>query len=81
MSFPRTLTVPLTGLINPVIVRSVVVFPHPEGPRKVKNSPSFTWILIFFNALKSPKHTSIFSSLIMAFSPLLGSIPMAYIQE
>ena len=36
MSSPLTLTVPLTGSMKPVMVRSVVVLPQPDGPRKVK---------------------------------------------
>ena len=35
-----TTTAPDAGSMNPVRVRRVVVFPQPEGPRKVKNSPS-----------------------------------------
>jgi hypothetical protein len=27
-------------VLNPAIILSRVVFPHPEGPRSVKNSPS-----------------------------------------
>ena len=37
---------PEEAFTRPVMVRRVVVFPQPEGPRKVKNSPSFTWILM-----------------------------------
>ena len=30
---------PLVGRSNPAIIRSVVVFPQPDGPSSVKNSP------------------------------------------
>src|SRR5690606_14842463 len=30
---------PDVGASNPAIMRSVVVFPHPLGPRSVRNSP------------------------------------------
>ena len=33
---------PSVGLSKPAIIRSVVVFPQPEGPRKVTNSPLLT---------------------------------------
>ena len=36
MSLPATYTLPSAGSMNPVMVRSVVVLPQPEGPRKVK---------------------------------------------
>ena len=35
MSLPFTITVPFAGSMKPVMVRSVVVLPQPEGPRKV----------------------------------------------
>ena len=41
-SLPRSSTVPSSGRSNPAITRSVVVFPEPEGPSMVKNSPR--WI-------------------------------------
>ena len=34
-------TFPLVGILNPTKVLSVVVFPQPDGPNIVKNSPSF----------------------------------------
>src|ERR687892_2487551 len=33
---------PPVGYSNPPIILSVVVFPHPDGPRREKNSPSST---------------------------------------
>src|SRR5579864_689924 len=33
---------PVVGATNPAIIRRVVVFPHPDGPSKVTNSPSRT---------------------------------------
>src|SRR5882672_2305777 len=42
MSFPSNSMVPESGVSSPAIILSVVVFPHPEGPRKPKNSPRST---------------------------------------
>ena len=38
MSFPSKMTFPLSGCSKPPMIRSVVVFPQPEGPRSVRNS-------------------------------------------
>ena len=45
MRFPSKKTSPSFGSTKPPIIRSVVVFPQPEGPRKVTNSLS--WISRF----------------------------------
>ena len=44
---------PPSMVLNPMIIRSSVVFPHPEGPSRVKNSPGLIsadspWITTFF---------------------------------
>src|SRR5689334_12628574 len=39
-SWPCSRTVPREGSSKPAIMRMVVVLPHPEGPRREKNSPS-----------------------------------------
>ena len=41
-SLPSTTTLPASGNSNPAVIRSVVVLPHPDGPRKVTISPSPT---------------------------------------
>src|SRR5688572_18108856 len=41
-SRPPTLTVPLLGRVNPAMRSRAVVFPQPDGPRSVTNSPSGT---------------------------------------
>jgi len=33
---------PEVGVTNPAIILSVVVFPQPDGPRSVRNSPALT---------------------------------------
>ena len=38
MSTPSKMTCPLSGVSKPPKIRSVVVFPHPDGPRSVINS-------------------------------------------
>ena len=35
MSLPSNSTFPVSGVSNPPRIRSVVVFPHPEGPSRV----------------------------------------------
>ncbi len=74
MSFPFTTTLPDTGSIKPVRVRRVVVFPQPEGPRKVKNSPSFTWTLMLCRAVKSPNLTTMSFKRIIEASPSLSKL-------
>ena len=40
---------------NPAIILMVVVFPHPDGPRRTRNSLSLIIRLKFLTALKSPQ--------------------------
>ena len=42
MSSPLSIILPSLGNSKPAIIRSVVVFPHPEGPKMVMNSPGLT---------------------------------------
>src|SRR5690606_36086148 len=42
IDLPRSRTSPASGCSNPAIMRRVVVLPHPDGPRRAKNSPSAT---------------------------------------
>ena len=42
IGFPPIATVPLSSLISPATIRSVVVFPHPLDPSRVTSSPSAT---------------------------------------
>lgn len=42
ISLPSRRIIPSSGSNNPMRMRNVVVFPHPEGPRMDKNSPSRT---------------------------------------
>lgn len=54
MSFPSSKTVPTSGLSNPAMILRRVVFPHPEGPNKEKNSPLCISMLTSSSALKEP---------------------------
>src|SRR6476660_5434468 len=54
-SSPSRRIAPDVGSSSPAIIRSVVVLPHPEGPRRQKNSPSRTANVEPFTAAKSPK--------------------------
>src|ERR1700722_13359035 len=40
MSSPPRKILPLEGCSNPPTIRSVVVLPQPDGPRRAKNSPA-----------------------------------------
>src|SRR5262245_50458005 len=42
MSWPARVIVPLVGDSRPATMRSVVVLPHPEGPRSAKKAPRGT---------------------------------------
>ena len=42
MSSPSSRMVPSETGVNPAIILSIVVFPQPEGPSRVMNSPFFT---------------------------------------
>ena len=54
MSSPLTWIVPLVGCSKPAIIRSVVVLPHPDGPRNDTNSPFSTARLKSWTATVSP---------------------------
>jgi hypothetical protein len=45
---------PAVGSSSPAIMRRVVVFPHPDGPRSAKKEPSGIVSDKSFTALKSP---------------------------
>lgn len=38
-SSPSSVTVPLSGVSKPAMMRSSVVLPQPDGPSRAKNSP------------------------------------------
>jgi len=46
ISFPPKLIEPEVGLRNPAAIFNKVVFPQPEGPSTVNNSPFFNVKLI-----------------------------------
>ena len=53
-SSPASSIVPSSGISNPAIIRNVVVFPEPEGPSIVKNSPEGMSRSIASTATTSP---------------------------
>src|SRR4051794_4979013 len=55
MSVPSTLIEPWVGCSKPAIIRSVVVFPQPDGPRKETNSPFSALRLKSSTAIDGPK--------------------------
>ena len=54
MSSPSKMICPEVGISKPAIIRSVVVFPQPEGPSKVTNSPRLMFRLAFLTASFAP---------------------------
>src|SRR5215213_4074292 len=54
MSEPAIVIVPLVGSSRPATIRSVVVLPHPEGPRSAKKRPCSTTRSRLSTAVKPP---------------------------
>src|SRR5260370_34655841 len=67
MSWPPTDTLPSVGGMKPVIIRMVVDFPAPFGPRKPSTSPRSTENDTPSTARFGPKVFTKFSTLIMRF--------------
>src|SRR5215813_7442141 len=75
-SSPRKIC-PAVGSSSPAIMRKVVVLPHPDGPSRQKNSPSFTVKVESFTATKSANALCRFWTRIWAMScldPLLRKL-------
>src|SRR4051812_40401897 len=64
-SNPATFVLPEVGLINPVMIRIVVVLPAALGPRIAKNSPLFTVSETSSTAVRSPNRLTTCSSSII----------------
>lgn len=83
MLFPFNRISPEEGRSNPAIIRRVVVFPQPDGPRKVTNSPRFTVKEKSETALKPSLNVlnTFFNS--MMFSLLFGMllIPSVFLEH
>ena len=71
ISSPLRSISPLVGISNPAIILNVVVLPHPDGPRKVTNSPLFTSRLKSSTALNP---LSLYTLLICLNSIILSAI-------
>src|SRR5688572_13428038 len=54
MFFPRRMTSPEEGLSKPAMRRSVVVFPHPDGPKRTRHSCCRTDRLSSFKTGRPP---------------------------
>src|SRR5262245_53569363 len=52
---------PLVGWSSPAMAPRVVDLPHPDGPSRVTNSPSATWMLTSSIALTGPNRLCRFS--------------------
>src|SRR6266704_3332502 len=59
---PRKVISPLVGCSNPPISRSSVVFPHPEGPSSVTNSPVLKVSVVGWTAARDPNSLATASS-------------------
>ena len=74
MDFPFRRISPEVGSSKPAIMRRVVVFPHPEGPRNVTNSPRRTSRLKSSTAVNPSLNDLVtcFSSMMLLFSIILS---------
>ena len=62
---------PVVGLSNPEIMRSNVVFPQPDGPSRVRNSPDATLSVTPATAVMLPnRFVTSTSSTIASISPI-----------
>src|SRR5215208_4989544 len=69
--------VPEVGISKPAIMRSVVVFPQPEGPRKETNSPFSTSRLKSCTAYESPNCFEMFERVKYAIGLLVYALVTA----
>src|SRR6476620_1441455 len=72
MSVPSSRISPEVGCSKPAIIRRVVVFPQPEGPRSEKNSPPGMWRSMPSTAVTS---ANCFLSLLNSISPCAIGLP------
>ena len=80
ISSPLRSICPLVGISNPAIILNVVVFPHPDGPRNVTNSPRLTCRLKLSTALKPLSSYTLhisFSSIMFSDLPLSAIAPLS----
>ena len=63
MSFPSNKIFPLVGVSKPPISLKVVVFPQPDGPKRVKNSLSLIYKFISSRTTLSPNLLFILTNL------------------
>src|SRR5690606_14080081 len=70
---PRRSTSPPSGCSKPAIILSVVVLPHPDGPRRAKNSPSAMSRSISSTASTRPAARLSTNSLVRAVSLTAGT--------
>jgi hypothetical protein len=70
---PAMMTSPEVARSSPAIMRSVVVLPQPEGPRRQTTSPGATDRSASLTAVKSPKLLVTFLISIVDMSALHGS--------
>src|SRR5438552_503434 len=73
MRLPAMIISPAVARSSPAIMRSVVVLPQPEGPRRQTTSPAATDRSASRTATKSPNFLVIFLTSIVDISALHGS--------
>src|SRR6478736_6987812 len=73
MRCPAMMTSPEVARSRPAIMRSVVVLPQPEGPRRQTTSPASTFRSASFTAVKAPNCLVTFRISIVDMSALHGS--------
>src|SRR3954470_11620504 len=74
MSRPPIFTIPVSGCSNPAIMRRVVVFPHPEGPRRASKAPGSTVNVNGATAATLPKRFDTFSRSSLSAMSASGSL-------
>src|SRR5262245_32897240 len=71
--FPAMMISPWVARSSPAIILSVVVLPHPDGPRRQTTSPAATLRSTSLTAMKAPNFLVIFRTSIVDISALHGS--------
>ena len=72
-SWPWSSIRPDVGSSKPPIIRSVVVLPQPDGPRRLKNSPSWTSRSMWSTATASPNFLTTSTSLTSTVGTVVGT--------
>ena len=64
---------------NPAIMRSVIVFPQPDGPKSVTNSPLSIFTLIWSTARNVPDPSCVTYSFVKFFNLILACFAITFL--